>query len=193
MEHKFDVTKRRKLDSAERRKILPPFETLEKVGLQEGDIMTDIGCGIGYFTLPAAEIVGPQGLVYAMDISPEMLDEVETRAADLENRNIRLVNSGENDFKIKEETVNFAFICLVLHEAKNVTDFLQETKRITTGQGRVAIIEWKKVESSYGPPVDHRLDISDVKKIVQDLGFKNVRGMEIGEHFYAVVGQKGTD
>ncbi|MDT3698449.1 MAG: class I SAM-dependent methyltransferase [Thermincola sp.] len=193
MEHKFDVTKRRKLDSAERRKILPPFETLKKVGLQEGDIMADIGCGIGYFTLPAAEIVGPRGLIYAMDISPEMLAEVEKRAADLGTRNIRLVNSGENEFKIKEETVNFAFICLVMHEAKNITSFLQETKRITTGQGRVAIIEWKKVESSYGPPVDHRLDIGDVKKIVQDLGFKNVRGMDIGEQFYAVVAQKGTD
>lgn len=192
MEHKFDVTKRRKLDSAERRKILPPFETLKKVGLQEGDIMADIGCGIGYFTLPAAEIVGPQGLIYAMDISPEMLAEVETRAADLENRNIRLVNSGENDFKIKEETVNFAFICLVLHEAKNITSFLQETRRITAEQGRVAIIEWQKVESSYGPPVDHRLDINDVKQVLQDLGFENIQ-VDIGEHFYAVVAQKSTD
>lgn len=193
MGHKFDVKKRRKLDSEQRRKILPPFDTLKKAGLQEGDVMADIGCGIGYFTFPAAEIVGSEGLIYAMDISPEMLEDVEKKVSEQGSLNIRAIQTTENDFKVKENTVTYAFISNVLHELKNSANFLKEVKRILSLHGRVAIIEWQKVESDVGPPIDHRLDISDVKQMLQDQGFENIQGMDIGDYFYAVVAQKSTN
>jgi ubiquinone/menaquinone biosynthesis C-methylase UbiE len=190
MGHKFDVSKRRKLDSEERRRILPPYETLKKVGLQEGDIMADIGCGIGYFTIPASEIVGPKGQIYAMDISPEMLADVDKKVLEEGISNIKTVRTGENDFKVEAESVTYGFICAVLHEVKDAGSFLTETKRMLSEQGRVAIIEWQKAEMKFGPPVDHRLDMRDVEQMLLDHGFRNIRGIDIGEYFYAVLGQK---
>ena len=75
MTHKFDAKNRHKLDNPKRREMLPPEKTLIRLGLKQGDIVADIGCGIGYFTIPAANIVGDSGKVFAMDISPEMLEE----------------------------------------------------------------------------------------------------------------------
>lgn len=190
MGHKFDAKKRRKLDSEERRRILPPFETLKKVSLQEGDVMADIGCGIGYFSVPASEIVGPQGLIYAMDILPEMLEEVDNKASEQGLANIKTVQTAENDFKIKAETVTYGFISNVLHEARDKTSFLAETKRILANQGRLAIVEWQKKEADFGPPVDHRLAMREIEQMLQDQGFCNIRGIELGEHFYAVLAQK---
>ena len=54
----FNPANKSKLDSPERYKILPPFKTLKIMCLKEDDIMIDIGCGTGYFTLPASEITG---------------------------------------------------------------------------------------------------------------------------------------
>lgn len=190
MGHKFDVAKRRKLDSEERRRILPPRETLLKAGLQEGDTMADIGCGIGYFTFPAAETVGPEGLIYAMDISPEMLADVEQKVSEQGISNIKTVKTEENKFGLPAESVTFGFISTVLHEARDAGSFLAETKRILAGQGKIAIIEWQKAETGFGPPVDHRLDKEDVIQMLVDHSFKNIQGMDIGEHFYAVIAQK---
>jgi trans-aconitate methyltransferase len=49
---KFDPKNFKKLDSAERRNIMPPRETLVKLGLRIDDVFVDIGCGTGYFTIP---------------------------------------------------------------------------------------------------------------------------------------------
>ena len=76
MAHKFDAKNKHKLDNEKRRELLPPEEILIKLGLHEGDIMADIGCGIGYFTNPASKIAGDSGNIFAMDISPEMLQDV---------------------------------------------------------------------------------------------------------------------
>jgi len=51
------------------------FETLEKVGIQRGHIVLDFGCGSGTYTLPAAEMVGNRGRVYAVDKDRKVLDE----------------------------------------------------------------------------------------------------------------------
>ena len=190
MGHKFDVAKRRKLDSEERRRILPPKDTLLKVGLQERDTMADIGCGIGYFTFPVSEIVGPKGALSAMDISPEMLADVDQKVIEKGISNIKTVKTEENDCKLNSESVTYGFISTVLHEAKDAGSFLIETKRILAEQGKIAIIEWQKAETGYGPPVDHRLDIEDVKQMLVDHNFQNIQGMDIGEHFYVVLAQK---
>ncbi len=57
MAHKFNVKDMQKLDSPERRKILPPEETLIKIGLNKNQIFIDIGCGIGYFSIPASKLL----------------------------------------------------------------------------------------------------------------------------------------
>lgn len=186
MAHKFDVKNKHKLDSEERRRILPPHETLIKAGLKPGDTVADVGCGIGYFTVPAAGIVGPTGKVYAMDISPEMLIEVEKKKTEMPLANITTVLTEEDNLKIADNSVTFVFLCNVLHEVENTANLLSEANRILANDGRIAILEWEKIESNFGPPLNHRLAREYVIQLLQDSGFKNVQAVDLGEHFYAV-------
>jgi len=56
-----------------------PEKILRKIGLKKGQIMLDYGCGIGSFTIPASQIVGNNGVIYALDIHPLAIKTVEKK------------------------------------------------------------------------------------------------------------------
>lgn len=186
MTHKFNIEKRHKLDSPERRKLLPPLETLKQLSLEEGAVVADIGCGIGYFTLPAAEIVGSKGKVYALDISEEMLNETSSAAIEKGYTNIELIKSGEYDLVLENSTVTYCFICNVLHEITDLNRFIKELRRILKSHGKLVIIEWKKVVGKWGPPLEHRLDSNILIALLRNEGFAINMQTDIGDDFYAI-------
>ena len=190
MSHKFESKSMHKLDSQERRKILPPHETLKVVGLKQGDVMADVGCGIGYFTIPAAQIVGPTGQVYAIDIVPEMLAVVEQKKTEMANENITTILAVKDYLIIPSGSVTFVFVCNVLHEIENIFSIASELKRILSDNRQIAVIEWNKIQSNFGPPLSHRLAREEVEDLLCNIGFNNITTKNLGEHFYAVLGQK---
>lgn len=190
MASKFDVSKRSKLDNPQRRSILPPEETLRKLGLAEGEMMADIGCGIGYFTFPAASLIGPKGKVFALDVAPEMLAEVETKKIEAGIDNIEVVKVAEYDLKLASATVTLGFVANVLHEIDDLRKYLTEIGRILNRPGKLIVIEWEKQVSDFGPPEAHRLDKKDLVKDLETGGFVNIETLSLGTEFYAVKAQK---
>lgn len=187
MGHKFNVKNIHKLDNEKRRKAIPPYETLVELGLKKGDIMADIGCGIGYFSIPASKIVGEVGKVFALDISNDMLIELNKKIENNDINNIKTVLTEEKNLCINDQSVNFAFMCNVLHETEDMSLFLTEVKRILTEDGKLVIIEWNKERSDYGPPNDHRIGEEEVKKVVVKNGFVYKKIHKLGEYFYSVI------
>jgi len=190
MKHKFDAKNKHKLDNEKRRELLPPDTTLISLGLQEGDIMADIGCGIGYFSIPASKIVGDFGKIFALDILQEMLQDVEIKIKENNISNIETILTYENDLKLEDNKISFAFLSNVLHEAEEKDKFLSEIKRIIAPNGKIAIVEWQKINSEFGPPIDHRLDKVDLINILTLLEFSNISTIDIGENFYGLIAQK---
>jgi ubiquinone/menaquinone biosynthesis C-methylase UbiE len=188
MVHKFNPENRHKLDNPERRKLLPPEETLYRLGLQKGDIMADIGCGIGYFTLPAAKIVGSQGKVYGLDTAAEMIKEAQGNVGHLAN--VELLQVQENDFILDNQTISYAFICLVAHEVEDRLDFFREVARLLQPTGKIAIIEWVKKHSVMGPPMEHRLEGDDVADLLRRCSFSNIQQIDVNSEMYAVIGER---
>ena len=190
MSHKFDVSERHKLDNPQRREMLPPLETLQNLGLQAGDMMADIGCGIGYFTFPAASIVGSQGKVFGLDIAPEMIAEVEAEKTRNGINNIETICVDEQDLKLNSGSTTFALISNVLHEVENLDRYITEIRRILLVGGKLAVIEWEKKESVLGPPLSHRLDKLDLEKKLVHQGFKDVQNRSLRDEFYIITAIK---
>ena len=54
---------------------------MDTLGIAEASIVADIGAGCGWFTVRLARRVGPNGVVYAEDVQPEMLTAISRRVA----------------------------------------------------------------------------------------------------------------
>ena len=186
MTHKFEFEKRNKLISEKRKNTLPAKKILLDICLKEGDIFADIGCGIGYFSFPASEIVGKKGKVYAIDISQDMLNEIKKNIDDKEITNIELVKTLENSLEILDDTIDFAFASTVLHEADDLYSLLIEIKRVMIDKGKFVIIEWNEVRRDLGPSLDHRLSSNELSKKLEEIGFKNIKISDLNEYFYFI-------
>lgn len=187
MAHKFNVSKKSKLDNEWRRKNIPPKETLLNLGLLYDDTFADIGCGIGYFTIEAAGIINSDNKIFAMDISDEMLTEVDKRAKDAKIFNILTIRTDEYDLKITSDEVSFALVVNVLHEIDDKRRFIKEISRILKSNGRVALIEWDKRDMDMGPPTDHRISSEELKTLFLVNGFEHESSSTYASMFYGEV------
>ncbi len=167
----FDPKNKDKLDTPERRKILPPGEILLKSGLKHGDFIADIGCGTGYFSLPAASIVGNNGKVYACDISSEMLEHLKASIEKELLSIIKLIQVMPSCLPLSNSSVDFVLISNVLHEVEKKEIFLAELRRILKSRGKLILIEWLDKEMEQGPPLHERLSASTIENYLHSMNF----------------------
>ena len=183
--HKFDPDHRAHLDSPRRRTYLDPDRILGALGIREGSVLADVGAGIGFFTIPAAHLVGPRGRVYALDLATPMLDDLRERVAEAGVDNVVVLHSSEDRLPLPDASVDLAFIACVLHELDG-PGTLRECRRILRPSGRLAIIDWKKIEQDEGPPEGHRISEAQAHGILEAAGFRVARTYDAGPYHYAI-------
>ncbi len=158
--------------SEERRAKLPPEETLRAAGVAQGQTVVDLGCGPGYFTLPAAELVGPHGKVYGVDVQPEMVEACQQRAAEAGARQIEVLQPTETHVPLPDGIADLVLASVVLHEAKDRVAFLREARRLLKAGGAVAVIEFRKEAEAPGPPKEVRLSEAEVAAAAEAAGMR---------------------
>jgi ubiquinone/menaquinone biosynthesis C-methylase UbiE len=184
MAHKFDARKVEILDSIDRGKFLNPESILKKAELDSDTVFADLGCGSGYFTIPASLIVKK---VYAIDVQQEMLDIIGERIRKGRLNNIETILSREVSIPLPDKSVDVLFMANVFHELDDRGGILREAKRILSGNGRLIIIDWKKMEMEFGPPVGERLSAEEVVSICEGAGFGILERLEAGRYNYMLV------
>ncbi len=183
--HKFHLDRRTYLDSEERRSYLDPGAILDALGVRSGMRIADIGAGTGFFALPAAERVGPSGHVDAVDLAPEMLEDLRTKVAKARVTNVTAVRSTEDRVPLPDASVDLVLLACVLHELDG-PGTLRECRRILRPGGRLGIVDWKKEEMEFGPPKEHRLSEDDARDVLESAGFAVDRTLEAGPYHYAI-------
>jgi len=117
-------------------KIMTPF-------LQEGMKVMDVGCGMGFFSIGMAEIVGDDGCVIAIDIQQKMLDILQKRATRAGVADRIRTHCCKPDIIGIEEKVDFILAFWMVHEVKNKKEFLTQLCSNLTPGGKLLIAEPK--------------------------------------------------
>jgi ubiquinone/menaquinone biosynthesis C-methylase UbiE len=173
--HKFNPRKRALLDDPKRLFFENPNAILSEAGVELGDTVADIGCGIGFFTLPLARYIGKNGKVFALDTSPTMIKELRKRTENL--KQVKPIHSQENKFPLGNESVNFVLLVNMVHELEDWKRFFKEVKRILTPGGKVCVVDFKRKKMEMGPPLKVRLTKNCLKGILLRSGFSRMKSL----------------
>lgn len=177
--------KQNKLENPERLAELSPQETLKKIGINEHDVICDIGAGSGIFTIPAAKVTN--NTVYALDINNELLEIIKQKAKREKLSNIKTMKVIGDYYDIEADTVDFVILVTVLHEIENKDLILTEIKRIIKSAGKLAIVEFQKQQTRMGPPVSKRIGKGEISTLCSNYGFTQIDEFYLGNNFYCIV------
>jgi SAM-dependent methyltransferase len=126
------------------RRLLENPERILAPHVRPGDRVLEVGCGMGYFTLPLARMVGEKGRVVCLDIQPRMLAALERRArgAGLQQRiETRLCAPEAMGLAEQADTFDLAVLIHVLHELPDARAALVAIRTALAPGGRVLLIE----------------------------------------------------
>lgn len=170
---------------------IKPAEVLDRVELRSGMRVADLGCGAGFFTLVAAQVVGAKGVVYAVDIQQSALSAVEDKAHlnGLEEV-IKLIWADLETYgstKIPDRSLDLAIVCDVLFQNDKPQDIMKEAQRITKHGGKVLVIDWKLKDLPFGPLPDNRISEHKVKTLSAEIGLKLIDEWDPSPYHYSLV------
>ncbi len=170
-----------------------PEQVLRAIGLQDRMIFADLGCGAGYFTLPAAAMVGENGQVDAIDVLKSVLQDIQGKAKIEGLRNIQYVWADlevPGTTKIAADSVDIAFLGHIIHQSTKHPEILGEAARVIKPDGLVAVVEWQKVKIPFGPPVEKRVAREDVIRVAQNIGLRLAQEFDAGAYHYGLIFKK---
>jgi ubiquinone/menaquinone biosynthesis C-methylase UbiE len=136
-----------------------PLERLSEIGLKEGMIFLDVGCTLGFYSFCAASIVGEKGLVYALDMNPNLIEYVKNKAERKRMKNIKTFVANAQETGLPPESVDMVFLHLVLHDIEDKPVAIREFNRILKRSGRLVIDE------------EDVMPLDMVRKLAEDSGF----------------------
>lgn len=149
-----------------RDKLEEPEKTLDLMGLKDGDVVADLGCGNGYYTLRLAKRVAPTGRVLAVDIQQGMLDQLKARMTEAGVTNVELILGDPDDPKLPRGGVDWLLLVDVYHEFANPQAMLAKIREALAPGGKVVLLEYRKEQDpatiSFPIPMDHKMSVEEV-------------------------------
>jgi predicted methyltransferase len=165
------------LESPDRDIWQKPEQVMDALGIADGSRVADIGAGGGYFTVRLARRVGPNGVVWAEDVQPEMLEAITRRVAKdvaKEIRNVVPVRGTSSDPMLPAGSLDAVLVLETYQEVQlggNPLLFLQNVRKALRPGGRVGIIDYKKEGGGPGPD-GPRPDPDVVIAVAEQAGFR---------------------
>lgn len=188
---KFPVRRRRLLLTAQRRRVMPPAKTLRALGLARGMCFLDVGCGPGYFAVPACGVVGKYGRVLACDVSPVMLREVRAGARARGYANLTARRCEGCLIPFPDAVADFALLAFVAHGVADLRALFGELRRALRRTGTLVAVEWHKRQMDMGPPHDARLAPAELTAELREAGFQEPRWWDFDGNTYFASAQAG--
>jgi ubiquinone/menaquinone biosynthesis C-methylase UbiE len=167
--HRFESHNKDALIDDERASEQPAEEIISRANIHPGGVVADLGCGNGYFAIPLTERAHR---VLALDVSQEMLHDLLNRANDTQREKLRPIQCELPDLPLRPSSVDHILMVNVLHEIEDKEEMAKEILGALRKGGRVSVVDFQKRPTKRGPPLEIRIDESDIPKLFSDLILK---------------------
>ncbi len=174
-------------DDPERRKWQDPDEILSSIGLVPGMVFVDMGCGDGYFALPAARVVGHRGKVYANDIDAAAVERLRQRAAQEGLGNLVAEAKEAEETVACEGCADVVFFGIDLHDFRDPAHVLANAKKMLRPGGKLVDLDWKDQPMPFGPPLEKRFSIDKARNLIESAGLRVVSVRDSGPYHYLII------
>jgi len=167
-----------------------PDKVLQFMGLRDGDIVADIGCGNGFYTLRLANKISPRGVVFAVDVQQGMLDQLAERQKEENITNVYPILGEYEDPLLPPGKMDWILLVDTYHEFSNPEAMLARMKESLAPGGRVALIEYRGERSpgknQFPIPSDHAMTVDQVMQEWLPAGFELVTRVDFLpiQHFF---------
>ena len=156
-----------------------PEALLDLLGIEEGDVVADIGAGPGFFSLRAADRVGPTGTVLAVDVQAEMVDGLKMMMEKFGHENIVPILSHVDDPKLAPESVDHVLIVMAYHEFSHPVEMMRHVRRAMKHDARVLFVEYKAEDPESRVAPLHKMSEAQIMMDMRALGFRRERVIDI--------------
>ncbi|MEK6586578.1 MAG: methyltransferase domain-containing protein [Nitrospirota bacterium] len=160
-----------------------PQGVVEKLSINRGARVADLGSGGGYFTWHLSKAVGSRGTVYAVDIEENAINMIFKEMVARGTPNVRPVRAEPHDSKLPEP-VDLVFSCNVYHDMKNRIDYFRSLASSLRPGGRVAILDYHPrgfLSDMFG----HRTAKEEVRREMEAAGYQLLNDYDVvdRQHF----------
>jgi len=123
-----------------RRRLSDPVKTLHGAGIQSGQSILEVGCGTGFFTIPAAQMIGDQGNLVALDVSSGFIEEVTKKVQNSDLKNVRIVKRDALDTGLDSACIDKVLLFGVIpFPLLPLDQLLPEMHRVLKPEGTMAV------------------------------------------------------
>ncbi|MFH1947575.1 MAG: methyltransferase domain-containing protein [Candidatus Magasanikbacteria bacterium] len=171
--------------------MVDPYIIFEKARIVPGMHVADFGCGrTGHLVFPFAKLISDTGVIYAVDILKDVLENIKKRAQENGLINIQTIwGDLERDggVAIPSRVLDIALVINTLVQTTNHIQVLDNILPLLKPKARIVVVDWVKKGLIFGPSDDRFINFSEVKNWAKQNGLVVQEEFEAGKYHRGVV------
>lgn len=178
-------------------------DVISRLNLEGNEVFVDAGCGDGHVSMIAYEMMDDEAIIYAVDAYQPSIEDLKKDLDDAKITNVIPIQSDiTNKIAIADDTVDICLLINVFHHfvaTNKIDEAIRELKRIIKNNGKIAVMDFKKLDTGYGPKLKFKRSPQEVAEMFNrhELEIVNL-DTEVGEELddgskshYLIVFQPG--
>jgi ubiquinone/menaquinone biosynthesis C-methylase UbiE len=170
-----------------------PEAMLDALKIPRGATVADVGAGVGYHSVRLARRVGPEGIVLATDIQPEMLQMLRQNARAQGLTNIKPLRASQQETMLPEGKVDLILMVDVYHECSDPEAALRGFRQALRPGGRLVLVEFRGEDPEVPILPEHKMTLKQVRREVEPQGFEFKESLEFLPWQHVIIFEKPAD